>query len=476
MSPVCDADTLPDSSDIIVVSLNECKTNRSNQWSPNTFSIKSEVRRNRSNRHSGNSRERRSKSRSRSRNRYRNNSGRPVRSRSRTRNRSRHFSGRKDRSRSRSGVRSKNAIVKMDRSRSRSGSLSTKSRSPIKDVKIKTHRYRSHSGSPRTRKRKHSSGNAPYESKMRISSGNKNHHERKRKYSSGSRSSGSKAHDSNDSNMRSKSPALVKDANIALSLEISSIMEKISESKTTENVEIKNDLLTPFSVVSSLVANYSSELEEVSDDDMTLSETCSVDQNKEIIALSEESSIHKHMNQGFSEVLNSGEKCHSLMMKDVVRVMCKNNCHCCGISIDNSGESSHFKGGECKKKRDWLSQGLPLICAYCTEKESHWVTACPLLACFCFSCWAWGHTVKTHTKTGGEEFVLRMLSTYNRFRSNYHANNEKEAADLFPSNSLIEGRWKFDGGPNELEEIALKVMKYQEEPASWLSKDSWFST
>ena len=65
-------------------------------------------------------------------------------------------------------------------------------------------------------------------------------HERKRKYSSGSRSSGSKAHDSNDSNMRSKSPALVKDANIALSLEISSIMEKISESKTTENVNINH--------------------------------------------------------------------------------------------------------------------------------------------------------------------------------------------------------------------------------------------
>ena len=170
-----------------------------------------------------------------------------------------------------------------------------KSRSPFRDEKIKTDRHRSSSGSPKIRKRKHPSGNKPSsESKKRISSGNKSHLERKRKYSSGSRSSGSKAHDPNDSDNRSKSPALVKDANIALSLEISSIMEKISESKTTENVETKIGLTTPFSVLPSLVANYSSELEEVSDDDMTLAETCSLDdQNKETIAHSEKSAIHR---------------------------------------------------------------------------------------------------------------------------------------------------------------------------------------
>merc|ERR1712142_233022 len=236
MSPNREVDILPDSSDIIVVSSNECKTNRSKHWSPNTISIKSEVRRIRSNCHSSNGRESRRKSRSKSRNRYRYNSGRSVRSRSRSRN----FSGRTDRSRSRSGTRFRNASGKMNRSRSRSSSVIIKSRSPFRDEKIKTDRHRSSSGSPKIRKRKHPSGNKPSsESKKRISSGNKNHLERKRKYSSGSRSSGSKTHDPNDSDNRSKSPALVKDANIALSLEISSIMEKISESKTTENVETK---------------------------------------------------------------------------------------------------------------------------------------------------------------------------------------------------------------------------------------------
>merc|ERR1719186_2000502 len=95
---------------------------------------------------------------------------------------------------------------------------------------------------------------------------------------------------------RSRSPAVVKEANFALSQEIFSIIEKLQEAKTEtapnnppsieETPRTKDKTATKDEVPSkgktekveklpkNIVANYSSEFEEISDEEMTLAEDC----------------------------------------------------------------------------------------------------------------------------------------------------------------------------------------------------------
>merc|ERR1719186_1395890 len=244
---------------------------------------------------------------------------------------------------------------------------------------------------------------------------------------------------------RSRSPAVVQEANFALSQEIFSIIEKLQEAKTEtapnnppskeETPPTKDKAATKDEVPNkaktekveklpkNIVANYSSEFEEISDEEMTLAEDClnELDDTKNEYEtksyIRHKKETEKFVKEKFDvESAAKGELNTATDIKVPTEDTSKNadgalsvfwnlNCSCCGANLNGSPieDDQHYEDGECKKKSDWLKQGLPLICAYCSQSGSHWVAACPLLASFCFTCWTWGHSMDTHMVKKEEE-------------------------------------------------------------------------
>jgi len=325
---------------------------------------------------------------------------------------------------------------------------------------------------------------------------------------------------------RSRSPAVVQEANFALSQEIFSIIEKLQEAKTEtapnnpppkeetsptekEMSPTKDKTATKDAVPNkdttekvrklpkNIVANYSSEFEEISDEEMTLAEDClnepgdtkNVDETKSYIHHKKET--EKMLKETFDlESTAMGEINTSAEIKVPTEDITENadgslsvfwnlNCSCCGANLKGSPteDDQHYEDGECKKKSDWLKQGLPLICAYCSQSGSHWVAACPLLASFCFTCWTWGHSMDTHMvkkEEEGEKYIARLLACYNRFRLNHLANTGRsEQYKVFPTNSKVDGMWRFTGSMEDVEIVSKKIPGHMGKPVGWLVKENW---
>jgi len=460
------------------------------------------------------------KDRSRERKRHRSgkNSGSLVKTRSRTRSRSRNSrrtpkEGRKSRSRSRRNTRSPSKSRSRSRSKSRNNARrkvhkegrKQRSRSRSTSVHFREQRRNvSHSPGRRSKRARSSSSSKPAPQNITSESPRKRFQPRLKS--------------------KSKSPAVVKDANFALSKEISSIIEKLQEAKT-DNVDTNptmkdthvtkehdtlvmkaNEALpknpSTCKPLTNIVANYSSDFEEISDEELTLAEDCLDDpeqtsdsKEKESIGNEipsfgllpekdekvDEKMLQESVDQG--DVLNSGTPIGETQPTEVkltevspLSVFFNLNCSCCGAKLTGSAseDAQHFEEGECKKKSDWLKQGLPLICAYCTKSGSHWVAACPLLASFCFTCWTWGHSMDTHTEEEGEKTVVRLLACYNRFRLNHLANSGRsEQYKVFPSNSKVDGVWRFMGSMEEVDSVARKIPGHMGKPVSWLTHENW---
>jgi len=457
------------------------------------------------------------KDRSRERKRHRSgkNSGSLVKTRSRTRSRSSYSrrapkDGRKSRSRSRRNTRSPSK----SRSRSRSKSRNNIRRKVLKEGRNHRSRSRSrelirnvsHSPGKRSKRARSSSSSKPASQNIASESPRKRFQPRLKS--------------------KSRSPAVVKDANFALSKEISSIIEKLQEAKTDnvatsptikdtpatkEHVPLvmKDDealLKNPVACKSrtNIVANYSSEFEEISDEELTLAEDC-LDEPEQTSDIQEKEStcneipsfgllpekeqevdekiLQERVGHDQGDVLNNSTHIEVTQPTEVqsteaspLSVFFNMNCPCCGAKLTGSAaeDAQHFEEGECKKKSDWIKQGLPLICAYCTNSGSHWVAACPLLASFCFTCWTWGHSMDTHTEEDGEKTVVRLLACYNRFRLNHLANSGRsEQYKVFPSNSKVDGMWRFMGSMEDVDSVARKIPGHMGKPVPWLTHENW---
>jgi len=299
---------------------------------------------------------------------------------------------------------------------------------------------------------------------------------------------------------RSKSPFAVKDADFALSKEICSIMEKLKGTKAVPLSNRKKDTNSACNAVeepigtllsqpaTNIVANYSSELE--ISDEMTLNEKCEKDEEQtengcELVSdrytidekkLVESDDVTNDKDIDESSSVTVGWSDDVTNDKDIdesssVTGGWSANCSFCGAS---TADVQHQEGGECWKKIYWLYQGLPVICAYCTQEGSHWVAACPLLACFCFSCFTWGHCMDTHKEQDSENTIKRLLDKYNRFRTHHHANTGRSVRDqVFPMNSKVDGVWRFLGTLEDVENVFMKLAGTLGKPVGWLLEENW---
>eukprot|EP00092_Neocalanus_flemingeri_P036595 GFUD01039845.1.p1 GENE.GFUD01039845.1~~GFUD01039845.1.p1 ORF type:complete len:307 (+),score=82.17 GFUD01039845.1:902-1822(+) len=279
----------------------------------------------------------------------------------------------------------------------------------------------------------------------------------------------------------------------------------------------KDDTEIERKLPNNIVANYSSEFEEISDEEMSLAEDCLSELNvtekdktgtnsnthetpKEettscfgLVSVTDSTSLRKEdekmlhekadINDAKDDVITAANvtipfEVPSDNLDGILNVFWNLNCTCCGAKLTGSAteDAKHYEDGECKKKSDWLKQGLPLLCAYCSQSGSHWVAACPLLASFCFTCWTWGHCLDTHKEQGGEKYIGKLLGSYNRFRLNHLANSGRsEQYKVFPSNSRVEAGWRFAGSLEDVEIVSKKIPGHMGKPVGWLVKENWDS-
>ena len=139
----------------------------------------------------------------------------------------------------------------------------------------------------------------------------------------------------------------------------------------------------------------------------------------------------------------------------------QNHCSSCGTDLKSS--PGHLIEDQCRKKMEYVQEGLEISCDYCSVKMDHWVTACKLLISFCEICHCWGHDGDTHvtdseipndndfTVTYSENKKLEaMLESYNQIRTQHYTYESHQ----LPENTLSEdGRYKYSGTIEDVKKL-----------------------
>ena len=137
------------------------------------------------------------------------------------------------------------------------------------------------------------------------------------------------------------------------------------------------------------------------------------------------------------------------------------HCSSCGTNLESSPK--HLIDDQCRKKMEYIQEGLEISCDYCNVKMDHWVTACKLLINFCEICHCWGHDGDTHvtdseipndndfTVTYSENKKLEaMLQCYNELRTKHYTYESRH----LPENTMSEdGQYKYSGTIEDVKKL-----------------------